>query len=41
MPLSLAVNMFHFQMYTGENVSLGSTELRDGVIELGLMPNAS
>lgn len=41
MPLRLVVNMLHFQMYMGENVSLGSTGLRDGVIELGLMPSTS
>lgn len=41
MPLSLAVNTLHFQMDKGKDVLLGSTELRDGVLEPGLMPNMS
>lgn len=36
MSLSLAVNMLHFWMDKGKDVLLGSTGLRDGVLEPGL-----
>lgn len=41
MPLSLAVNTLHFQMDKGKHVLLGSTGLKDGVLESGLMPSMS